>query len=65
MKISVTSVDQTANEILGTPAKTLWYLILENNKGVKLVINVGEKTFNKVAEMTAAELLENTNKIKK
>lgn len=65
MKVTTTSVEQTANEILGTPAKTLWYLIIENNKGVKLVVNVGEKTHNKVSEMTAAELLEHTNKPKK
>lgn len=55
MKIQTTSVTQTANEILGTKEKKLYYLIIENNKGNKLTINVGEKTHDQVKELAAAE----------
>lgn len=58
MKIAVTSVTQTASEILGTKEKKLYYLIVENDKGGKLVINVGEKTHNEVEKLVAAEGLE-------
>lgn len=55
MKISTTSVQQTANEVLGTPEKKLYYLIVENSKGKKLVINVGQKTHDSVQELTKDE----------
>lgn len=46
-QVKVTSVTQTANEELGTEAKSLFYLIIITDKG-KEVINIGEKTHNKV-----------------
>lgn len=55
MKITTTSVSQTANEVLGTAAKELYYLIIENNKGKKLVVNVGKKTHDSVLELTKEE----------
>lgn len=51
MKIAVTTVTQTASEVLGTKEKKLYYLIVENNKGGKLIINVGEKTHNEVQRL--------------
>ena len=51
MTITTTSVTQTANKILGTEEKTLHYLIIENKKKEKLVINVGEKTSNGVKKL--------------
>lgn len=50
-KVTTTFVEQTANEVLGTPAKKLWYLIVEAN-GKKEIINVGEKTHDKIKELT-------------
>lgn len=50
MKIASTTVTQTANELLGTKEKTLYYLIVENNYR-KMIINVGEKTHNDVMKM--------------
>lgn len=53
MKIATTTVTQTANAILGTKEKTLYYLIIENSKE-KMIINVGEKT-NKLVEKLITE----------
>lgn len=50
-KVSATSVTQTVNEVLGTPEKTLYYLIVETAKG-KEIINVGEKTMTKITNLT-------------
>lgn len=55
MKINTTSVEQTANEVLGTQAKKLYYLIVENSKGNKLVINVGQKTHDQVQKLVGEE----------
>lgn len=67
MKIQTTSVQQTANEVLGTKAKSLYYLIVENSEGNKIVINVGEKTHNSVQELiqieTNKQLIEDGNKL--
>lgn len=50
-KITTTSVTQTANEILGTPEKKLFYLIIETPKG-KMQLNVGQKTHDEVKRIT-------------
>lgn len=50
-KITTTSVTQTANEILGTPEKKLFYLIIETQKG-KMQLNVGQKTHDEVLRIT-------------
>lgn len=47
LEIQTTSVKQEANNILDTKAKTLWYLII-GEKENQVIINVGEKTFDKV-----------------
>lgn len=52
-QVNTTTVTQTANELLGTAAKKLYYLIIKTDKG-QLVINVGEKTHNEVQKLTAA-----------
>lgn len=55
MKITTTSVTQSANETLGKKETCLYYLIVENNKGSKLIVNVGQKTHDKVLELTKQE----------
>lgn len=49
-QVKVTTVTQTANAELGTAAKSLYYLIIITDKG-KEVINVGQKTHDKVGEL--------------
>lgn len=49
--VTTTTVTQTANEILGKKEQKLYYLIIETTKG-KMIINVGEKTHDKVKELT-------------
>lgn len=44
MKIQTTTTTQTANKILGKEETTLYFLIIENIKGEKIIINVGKKT---------------------
>lgn len=51
MKIQTTTVTQTSNEVLGTPEKKLYYLIITNEKNEKLVVNVGEKTHDGVKKL--------------
>lgn len=53
-QVTTTSVTQTANKVLGTEEKTLFYLILETEKG-KLIVNVGQKTHDKVKLITEEE----------
>lgn len=55
MTIETTTVEQTANETLGTPAKKLYYLIIKNTKGNKLIVNVGQKTHDQVQTLTKEE----------
>lgn len=55
MKINTTSVKQEANAVLGTETKNLYYLIIENNIGKKLVVNVGQKTHDQVQQLIATE----------
>lgn len=53
-QVTTTTVTQTANAELGTPQKTLYYLIIETEKE-KMVINVGQKTHDKVKLVTNQE----------
>lgn len=50
-KVTTTSVEVAGNEILGTKAKKLYYLIIETSKG-KYNLNVGEKTHDEVKKLT-------------
>lgn len=52
MKITATSVKQPGNETLGTKDKELYYLVIENKKAEKVVVNVGKKTHDSVQELT-------------
>lgn len=63
MKIETTSVRQPGNETLGTQDKVLYYLILMNDTGEKLVINVGQKTHDRVKEMKDAKPMEKGGKV--
>lgn len=49
-QVKVTKTEVTANEELGTEAKTIYYLILITDKGKK-VINVGKGTHDSVKEL--------------
>lgn len=51
MEITTTTVEQTANAVLKTEAKTLYYLIIKNKKGEQMVINVGKKTHEEVTKL--------------
>jgi hypothetical protein len=55
MKVTTATVQQTANEVLGAAAKTLYYLVIENDKKEKHIINIGEKTHNKIQELIKQE----------
>lgn len=55
MTIETTSVAQTANAVLGTPEKKLFYLIIKNSKGTRMIVNVGEKTHNQVNQLVDEE----------
>lgn len=58
MKIAVTTVTQTANEVLGVEAKNLYYLILSTDKDQKMIINVGKKTHDNVQALLDSEAQE-------
>lgn len=62
MTIAVTTVQQTANEVLGVEAKNLYYLIITNKDGNKLVVNVGKKTHDNVQALVDAENLQSKPK---
>lgn len=49
--VQTTFVEQTANEVLGTPARRLYFLVMETPLG-KLQINVGKKTYEEVQFLT-------------
>lgn len=55
MKINTTTVTQGSNEVLGVKERTLYYLIIENIKNEKLVINVGQKTHESVQKLLKGE----------
>lgn len=55
MKIQTTTVTQTANEVLGVEVKNLYYLIIENNEGKKMIVNVGKKTHDSVNALVLDE----------
>lgn len=65
MKIETTTVNQLANEMLGTKNKELYYLIISNEKGGKLVVNVGEKTHNEVKRLQNEELNKEPEPVRK
>lgn len=49
-KIQVTSVTQTANEVLGTKERKLHFLVISTEKG-NYKMNVGEKTIEEVSKL--------------
>lgn len=55
MKIETTSVTQTANKLLGTEEKSLYYLLITNSKGNKMTVNVGKKTHDQVQQLVNEE----------
>lgn len=50
-RLDVTSITQTANELLGKKETKLYYLLVETEKG-KMTINVGQKTHDEVNKLT-------------
>ena len=50
--VLTTSVTQTANEVLGTKEKKLYFLVIETVNG-KYQLNVGEKTHDEIQKLTA------------
>lgn len=49
--VQSTSVTQTANEVLGSPEKVLYFLVIETPVG-KVQLNVGKKTHDEVKRLT-------------
>lgn len=49
--VQVTTVTQTASEVLGTKEKTLWFMVLETPNG-KMQMNIGEKSYNEIKRLT-------------
>lgn len=52
--VKVAKVTQTGNEELGMQEKTLYYLVITTDKG-KAQLNVGEKTYTQVNEITGGK----------
>lgn len=50
-KVTVTSVTQAGNKILGTEDKTLYYLIIGEGEE-KIVINIGLKSYEAIKKLT-------------
>lgn len=50
-RLDITSITQTANELLGKKETKLYYLLVETEKG-KMTINVGQKTHDEVNKLT-------------
>lgn len=59
--VTTTTVSQTGNSLLGTPNKTIYYVIIEKN-GKKAIINIGEKTYNEIKKTLEQELQETEQK---
>lgn len=51
IEVTTTSTKQEANDILGTPAKTIYYLIIGEGEN-KVVIHVGQKTHDSIKTLT-------------
>lgn len=62
MKVTTTNVTQSANEILGKKETVMYYLIVENNIGKKLIINVGKKTHDEIQLLNETESVETKQK---
>ena len=57
MKISITKVEVPANEVLGTKAKTLNYVVFEtDDKTMKNTMNIGDKSIKTIEEMIDDEI---------
>lgn len=53
-EVKTTSIKQTGNKELGTNDKTLYYLIIGEGEN-KVIVNIGEKTFNNVNKLTGGK----------
>lgn len=53
-------VTQSPNTILGTPEKTLYYLVI-NTKNGQHIINIGKKTHDAIEELLKQEQPTTTN----
>lgn len=58
MKVTTAKSEQSAIPEIGREAKTLYYIIMEEGED-KIIINVGEKTYNGVKNLVEG------NKLKK
>lgn len=51
MKIQTATMTQSGNEILGKKETTLYYVVLENKKGEKITIGIGEKNHKAITTL--------------